>query len=383
MGVTNGTAVLTQINNQGGVLEGVAIGVGNTVINGAGQPSQPWIFDGRNNRSVNAGSIGEYSVITTGDANNIVGFSRSGERDGAAPVSQPATPQASVATTPVRQSTQSAPAATPAPEQGNANGAWGRVGAVVQGAGQAFSYMAKGTFENVGKAAGAFAKGYQQTFGQQGSMGQTQVPASQARTQPAATDQQQASYSNRQTTAPVAGKGSVADGLAKVAALSAIGTTMAVGFAAAAPLVLAAAPAVAMAYMAIKAAEALMNFFKGVKQQGQPAATSQQQQQQQQPAGQQAGQPLHGFNWNANQQQGQAQVQAPAAQSTAQASAQGEQQPTDQQLAIPGLESTSNANGASTGIQFTQDVDLGSMKAPAPGFNLDAVMGALSARGRE
>ena len=213
--------------------------------------------------------------------------------------------------------------------------------------------------ERVGNMVGSFEAGRRKAKMNQGSMGQTAVAAYQARPQPAAANQQQSGFSQRQTNAPVAGKGSIADGLAKVAALSAIGTTMVVGAAAAAPLVLAAAPAVAMAYMAIKAAEALMNFFKGGKQQGQPRATSGQQQ----------------------QQPGQAQAQAPAAQATAQASAQGEQQPTDQQLAIPGLESTSNANGASTGIQFTQDVDLGSMKAPAPGFNLDAVMGALSARG--
>jgi hypothetical protein len=252
------------------------------------------------------------------------------------------------------------------PEQGNANGAWGRVGAVVQGASQAFSYMAKGTFENAGKAVGAFAKGYQQTFGQQGSMGETKVAASQARTQPAAANQQQASYSNRQTTAPV--KGSFGDKLAKVAALSAIGTTMAVGFAAAAPLVLAAAPAVAMAYMAIKAAEALMNFFKGGKQQGQPAATPQQQQQE--PAGrQQAGQPPHGFNPNANQQQGQAQAQTPAAQSTEPAPVREQQS--------PALETTSNAK---TGIQFTQDVNLGSVQAPpAPSFDLDVVFQSMQA----
>lgn len=363
MVVTNGTAVLTQINNQGGVLEGVAIGVGNTVINSAGQPSQPWISDGRNNRSVNSGSIGEYSVITTGDANNIVGFSRSGGRGGAAPVSQPATPQISVTTTPAQQPTQSsAPAATPAPEQGNANGVGGRVGAVVQGASQAFSYMVKGTFENVGKAAGAFAKGYQQTFGQQGSMGETKVPASLSRTQTAATDQQQSGY-NRQTTAPVAGKGSVADKFATGAALSAIGTTMAVGFAAAAPLVLAAAPAVAMAYMAIKAAEALMNFFKGGKQQGQPAATPQQQQQQQEPAGrQQAGQPP----------QGQDQAQTPAAAAPAPAPVQGAQQA---ELQTPG-----NASGGTTGIQFTQDVNLGSVQAPpAPSFDLDVVFKSMQA----
>jgi hypothetical protein len=79
------------------------------------------------------------------------------------------------------------------------------------------------------------------------------------------------------------------------------------------------------------------------------------------------------------QQQGQQTQAQPAAQATAQASAQGEQQPTNQQLAIPGLESTSNANGASTGIQFTQDVDLGIMKAPALGFNMDTVNQALAA----
>ena len=365
MGVTNGTAVLTQINNQGGVLGDVAIGVGNTVINGAGQPSQPWSFDGGNNRSVNAGSIGFGSVITTGDANTIVGFSRSGERGGAAPVSQPATPQVSVATTPARQPIQSsAPAATLAPEQGNAG--WGRVGAVVQGAGQAFSYMAKGTLENAGKAAGAFAKGYQQTFGQQGSMGETPVAASPSRTQTTSANQQQSGFSQRQAAQPVAGQGSVADNFAKVAALSAIGTTMAVGFAAAAPLVLAAAPAVAMAYMAIKAAEALMSFFnKGGQQQGQQSATSQQQQQQ--PARQQAGQP----------QQGQAQAQAPAAAAPAPAPVQGAQQATYQQLEIPGLQTPGNASG---GTEFTQDVNLGGETASqAPGFNMETVSQALAA----
>ena len=264
-------------------------------------------------------------------------------------------PQASVTTTPAQQPTQSpAPAATPAPEQGNANGVGGRVGAVVQGAGQAFSYMAKGTFENAGKAVGAFAKGYQQTFGQQGSMGETKVPASLSRTQTAATNQQQSGY-NRQTTAPV--KGSVADKFATGAALSAIGTTMAVGFAAAAPLVLAAAPAVAMAYMAIKAAEALMNFFKGGKQQGQPQATSGQQQQ---PARQQAGQ---------QQPQGQTgqQTQAPAAQATAPVQ-EGQQAE---------LQTASNASG---GTEFTQDVNVGGVQAPsALGFNMDTVSQALAA----
>jgi hypothetical protein len=248
--------------------------------------------------------------------------------------------------------------------------------------------MAKGTFENAGKVVGAFAKGYQQTFGQQGSMGETKVPASLSRTQTAATNQQQRGY-NRQTTAPV--KGSVADKFATGAALSAIGTTMAVGFAAAAPLVLAAAPAVAMAYMAIKAAEALMNFFKGGKQQGQPAATPQQQQQQ--PAGrQQAGQPPQGqaqvqapaaaapapapASQQAGQQQPQGQTgqqtQAPAAQATAQASAQGEQQA---ELQTPG-----NASGGTTGIQFTESINLGGETASqVPGFNMDTVNQALAA----
>jgi hypothetical protein len=182
----------------------------------------------------------------------------------------------------------------------------------------------------------------------QGSMGETKVPASLSRTQPAATNQQQASYSNRQTTAPVAGQGKFGDKFAKVAALSAIGTTMAVGFAAAAPLVLAAAPAVAMAYMAIKTVEALMKFFnKGGQQQGQPRATSGQQQQQ-----------------PTRQQQGQAQTQAPAAQATAPAPVQGAQQA---ELQTPG-----NASG---GTEFTQDVNLDT------GFNLDAYLQSIQGMG--
>lgn len=235
---------------------------------------------------------------------------------------------------------------------------------VAEGTKSNAKWVAEGTQNNFGKvvafgadtaarAVNAWEARRAQSPVVQGSMGQTQVPASQARTQPAAANQQQASYSNRQTTAPVAGKGSVADGLAKVAALSAIGTTMAVGFAAAAPLVLAAAPAVAMAYMAIKTAEALMSFFnKGDQQQGQPVATSQQQQQQ-----------------PTRQQQGQAQTQAPAAAAPAPAPVQEGQQA---ELQTPG-----NASG---GTEFTQDVNLGSVQAPpALGFNMETVSQALAA----
>jgi hypothetical protein len=116
-----------------------------------------------------------------------------------------------------------------------------------------------------------------------------------------------------------------------------------------------------MAYMAIKTAEALMSFFnKGDQQQGQPAATSQQQQQQ--PAErQQAGQ---------QQPQGQTgqQTQAPAAAAPAPAPVQEGQQA---ELQTPG-----NASGGTTGIQFTESVNLDA------GFNLDAYLQSIQGMGR-
>lgn len=263
------------------------------------------------------------------------------------------------------------PAATRVPSE-TGQSAWSNV----QGAAK---WVAEGTQNNFGKvvafgadtaarAVNAWEVRRAQSPVVQGSMGQTPVAASPSRTKTAAANQQQSGFSQRQAAQPVAGQGKFGDKFAKVAAFSAIGTTMAVGFAAAAPLVLAAAPAVAMAYMAIKTVEALMKFFAGGKQQGQQSATSQQQQQQ--PARQQAGQ---------QQPQGQTgqQAQAPAAQATAPAPVQGAQQATYQQLEIPGLQTPGNASG---GTEFTQDVNLGSVQAPpAPSFDLDVVFKSMQA----
>ena len=431
MVVNNGNFV----SNEGGVLNNVAIGIGNTV-DGNRQPSEPWSFDG-SNRSVNAGSIAPGAVITTGDGNNIVGFSRSGERGVDAPTFSPA------------------PSPAPStPVQGNA----GWVGAVAQGAGQAFSYMAKGTLENAGKAAGAFAQGFQQSFGQQGSMGATQTQAYQGRTQPAAANPQQGGFSQRQTTASVNQPETLSQRFGNVfknAAGYGLVAVAASGGVLLAPVAVAAVAVIA-AYKAIQALEAVMNLFKGANKgqqttqqqqqqqagqpQGQQQAPSGQQQQQQQAGNRASG--IHTFMGDVylasleesirainkrssqrikeeeeaakraaqdgqqapaqgqqptpasqGQQQGQeqtgqqarppvAQAQPPVAQATAQAPApvQGEQQPTDQQLAIPGLETAGNANGGTNGIQFTQDVNLGSVQASsAPSFDLDVVFQSMQA----
>jgi hypothetical protein len=318
------------VSNEGGVLNNVAIGIGNTV-DGNRQPSEPWSFDG-SNRSVNAGSIAPGAVITTGDGNNIVGFSRSGERGVDAPTFSPA------------------PSPAPStPVKGNA----GWVGAVAQGAGQAFSYMAKGTLENAGKAAGAFAQGFQQSFGQQGSMGQTPVAAYPVRPQPAAANQQQGGYSQRQTTASVNQPETLSQRFGNVFKNTAgygLVAVAASGGALLAPVAVAAVAVIA-AYKAIQALEAVMNFFKRDKTQGQGQT------------GQQAPQPV-------------------AQPTTAPTPAQGQQSPaaSQGQQPSPGLETSGNANGASTGIQFTQDVNLGSVQAPsAPSFDLDVVFQSMQA----
>ncbi len=351
--------VVSQINNNGGVLHNVAIGIGNVVVSGARQPSESWSFDGTN-RSVNAETMA-YGSITTGAANNIVGFSRSGETGANALTLSP---------TPSGISPSPTSPAPSTPVQGNA----GWVAAVAQGAGKAFSYMAKGTLENAGKAAGAFAQGFQQSFGQQGSMGQTPVAAYPVRPQPAAANQQQGGFSQRQTTASVNQPETLSQRFGNVFKNTAgygLVAVAASGGALLAPVAVAAVAVIA-AYKAIQALEAVMNFFKGANK-GQQ--TTQQQQQQQQARQQQ------------QQTQGQTgqQAQPPVAQSTtAPTPAQEQQSPaaSQGQQPSPGLETSGNANGASTGIQFTQDVNLGGVDAPsAPNFNLDAVMGALSARG--
>lgn len=367
------------VSNEGGVLNNVAIGIGNTV-DGNRQPSEPWSFDG-SNRSVNAGSIAPGAVITTGDGNNIVGFSRSGERGVDAPTFSPA------------------PSPAPStPVKGNA----GWVGAVAQSAGQAFSYMAKGTLENAGKAAGAFAKGYQQSFGQQGSMGATQTPAYQGRTQSAAANQQQGGFSQRQTTAPVNQPETLSQRFGNVfknAAGYGLVAVAASGGVLLAPVAVAAVAVIA-AYKAIQALEAVMNFFKGANK-GQQ--TTQQQQQQQ--AGNRASR-IHTFMGDVNldspnptyaypqprqagqqqqQTQGQngQQTQPPVAQATtAQAPAQEQQSPpaSQGQQPSPGLETAGNANSGTNGIQFTESVNLGSMQASsAPSFNMETVTQALAA----
>ena len=205
-------------------------------------------------------------------------------------------------------------------------------------------------------------------------MGATQTPAYQGRTQTASANPQQGGFSQRQTTASVNQPETLSQRVGNVfknAAGYGLVAVAASGGALLAPVAVAAVAVIA-AYKAIQALEAVMNLFKGANK-GQQ--TTQQQQQQQQARQQQ------------QQTQGQTGQQAPpsvAQATTAQAPApvQGEQQPTYQQLAIPGLETSGNTNGASTGIQFTQDVNLGGVDAPsAPNFNLDAVMGALSARG--
>lgn len=273
---------------------------------------------------------------------------------------------------------------------------------------------------------------------QQGSMRATQTPAYQARTQPASANQQQSEFSQRQTTAPVNQPETLSQRFGNVfknAAGYGLVAVAASGGALLAPVAVAAVAVIA-AYKAIQALEAVMNLFKrDNKPQGQQQAPSGQQQQQQ-PTGQQVGQrqdpqaqqqqqpagdraDLYSFMGDAylasleksiretNRRSSQRIQEEEAAARSEQEdrlgaintngstsssqnlnqerqqpapASQGEQQPAYQQLAIPGLVTTGNPNGGVTGIQFTQDVNLGSVGAPsAPGFNMDTVAQALAA----
>lgn len=187
---------------------------------------------------------------------------------------------------------------------------------------------------------------------QKGSMGQTPVAAYPVRPQPAAANQQQGGYSQRQTTAPVNQPETLSQRFGNVFKNTAgygLVAVAASGGALLAPVAVAAVAVIA-AYKAIQALEAVMNLFKRDKPQGQG----------------QTGQ----------------QAQTPVAQATTARALHQEHQssPASQvQQPSPALETAGNANGGTTGIQFTQDVSLGGVDAPSAGFNMDTVAQALAA----